>query len=911
MFLTPQTISRIRYAHSAFSSRFRNAQKAAFILVVASWSAGSLNAQSPTLIQDLYPGNEPSVSFTHRSVALGSVALFSGPGLGPEPWVTDGTTLGTVELRDIFPGPDAGLGSLESAVINGSVLFSADDGVRGAELWISDGTAVGTVLLKEIFPGPGDGRPRGFYSDGNNVYFTANDGVAGAALWISDGTAAGTQQLVDLAASTNPFLVIASDFASNGTLVFFRGFSEGDGYELFATDGTTAGTYQVADIQIGAGSSPSNLVALGSTVLFSAADGINGIELWKSDGTAVGTVRVAEINPTGNAIPVPMGIVNGNLLFSADDGVNGRELWKTNGSIATVLTSVSGSVGTEGAVLDGRLLFAASDGSDGLELWRSNGQPGGTGLVSDIQVGAGSGNPKDFLTVGNRVVFSADDGTNGREPWVTNGISAQLIADLDNGPDHSLHGGSFSPNAILTGDRLLFSAGASSEPDLWVTDGTAVGTVKLTDEQTPRSSTPRAITAWNDGIAFLAKFDEDRHDLYESDGTLPGTNAANILSPTVADENEVGGMIEVGGTLFLLNQDDSISPSQVDLWMWDGTTGTEVASDFATFLPSGPKHLTAADSTLVFSHANSLHRNDGAAVGDATNGIIPGVPTQCSGQADELIALGSRVVYAGVDAGDCELWVVDLADNTATLLKDFDPIASSTPDIVGVFGGEAVLLLREGASMGELWTTDGTVAGTQAVGASIPFGFVIQGGAASTAFFLASYDAMDEASKIWKTDGSAAGTSLLLSLPLSEGLFFLGAVNAGAYFQSQSGVWFSDGTVSGTTLVAPGVQHVQAARTHGDDLVFAATLTAGEGREFFRAQGASGTFEALPDLEPGLAGTAITDALVVGDTLYLSAFRKDVGTELFELDLSQSPTGNIFGDGFESGDTGAWTAVSP
>ena len=224
MFLNFQTFSLPPFMYSAFTGGFRNAQRAAFILVLASWSPGFLNAQSPVLIQDLYPGNEHAIFSSHSSTAVGSVALFSGTGTaGLEPWVTDGTTLGTFELRDIFPGPDSGLGFFDSGVVNGSVLFPADDGVRGTELWVSDGTAIGTVLLKDILLGRGDGRPRSFYSDGTNVYFTATDGVSGSALWISDGTAVGTQQLVDLSASTNPDLVIASNFTSNGTLVFFRG----------------------------------------------------------------------------------------------------------------------------------------------------------------------------------------------------------------------------------------------------------------------------------------------------------------------------------------------------------------------------------------------------------------------------------------------------------------------------------------------------------------------------------------------------------------------------------------------------------------------------------------------------------------------------------------------------------------
>ena len=37
--------------------------------------------------------------------------------------------------------------------MNGTLFFTADDGVNGQELWKSDGTAAGTTLVKDIYPG--------------------------------------------------------------------------------------------------------------------------------------------------------------------------------------------------------------------------------------------------------------------------------------------------------------------------------------------------------------------------------------------------------------------------------------------------------------------------------------------------------------------------------------------------------------------------------------------------------------------------------------------------------------------------------------------------------------------------------------------------------------------------------------
>ena len=40
-----------------------------------------------------------------------------------------------------------------------TVYFIGSDATRGAELWKTDGAALGTVLVKDIYPGAGHGIP--------------------------------------------------------------------------------------------------------------------------------------------------------------------------------------------------------------------------------------------------------------------------------------------------------------------------------------------------------------------------------------------------------------------------------------------------------------------------------------------------------------------------------------------------------------------------------------------------------------------------------------------------------------------------------------------------------------------------------------------------------------------------------
>lgn len=290
------------------------------------WKTDGTSAGT-ALVKDIRPGSEGSSSLGFVPMN-GSLFFRADDGLPPtnrELWKTDGTDQGTAMVRDI--NPSGGSDPSELVVLNGVLLFDADDGVHGEELWSSDGTEGGTMLVRDINPSGGSFPGQLRIADGM-LFFVANDGTNGSELWQSDGTEQGTVMLVDLNASGSSAI---THLTVVGNSLYFVLRSGALREQLWTSDGTAAGTVMLREFD------PrnyhpmvENLTDVEGTLFFSANDGVHGVELWKSDGTSEGTVLAGDIYP-GNqwsfSWPQYLRNVNGVLFLAADDGVHGRELW--------------------------------------------------------------------------------------------------------------------------------------------------------------------------------------------------------------------------------------------------------------------------------------------------------------------------------------------------------------------------------------------------------------------------------------------------------------------------------------------------------------------------------------------------------------------------------------------------------
>jgi ELWxxDGT repeat protein len=375
---------------------------------------------------------------------------------GRELWKSDGTTAGTVMVKDARPGSMSGVGLwpyFESA--GGKLYFTANDGVHGGELWETDGTTAGTFMVKDIKPGSGNNYQREAADVNGILYFTASDGAHGKELWKTDGTTAGTVMVKDINTNSGESSYLGNLTNFSGTL-FFSAASFVNGSwsaKLWKSDGTADGTVFVKDEL----NDQAHFTVVNGTLFFTAYTWNNlGTELWKSDGSTAGTVMVADVNPHGSSYPNNLAAVGGTLYFQADDGEHGRELWKSDGTIAgTTLVKdiypggtwfygggyyqypngyippwsnyyLNSSYADEFTDVNGTVYFRATDGANGYELWQSDGTTDGTILVADIHPGSASSFPRNLTNINGTLYFTAWEDEHGEEPW--------LLAPDSNGP---------------------------------------------------------------------------------------------------------------------------------------------------------------------------------------------------------------------------------------------------------------------------------------------------------------------------------------------------------------------------------------------------------------------------------------------------------------------------------------------
>lgn len=689
--------------------------------------------------------------------------------------------------------------------------------------------------------------PRSFVRIGSRTLFIAQ--APGLGLWASDGTASGTRRL--LAAAISIDLV-----AATGDLLFVQ-ICAPQVCRLQVTDGTPAGTRQIAS----GGQFLAGVAAGPRRIYFVRQTPAAGTEPWTSDGTVAGTRIVKDLaaGPAGSG-PQRLTWSNGRLWFFAVGG-----LWTSDGTaagtrrIATVGTGEVRAVGTVGSRL---LYFAAATPLAEQRLWVSDGTAAGTKPL-------GVANPGNQLS----------------EPFATAGVTAYFTLVKDDGE--------------------VFVR------ELWATDGTRARTRKVVSFGI--SNFPPRLVSVGNRVAFVAGDFAHGRELWSSDGTAAGTRGIEVCPGSCSGLDEIGGVD--GGRLWFAGTTPGTGR---ELWISDlSAAGTRLVKDLEPGPRSSEPQLFLVGGGKVFFtarpafSAEEAWSSDGTALG--TRRLAQGTSENPQLLFDIGALVGGRAFFALTDGvHGTEPWVSDGTPAGTRLIADLDPSqeGGSFPRVLRSAGGRCYFLTRSGESnlSPELWSSDGTVAGTflaRRLDDSQALTIARSADLGSRIALVA--DIGFRVAEIWISDGTAGGTFHLGDADLLPTGKFR-AVGHRLYFEATDAahgneLWTTDGTVAGTVRLSDFADNLPFPegfqnndfRALGNRLAFLATDSFGR-LEPWVSDGTIGGTRRLAEVYPALAASffELSSEIVEagGKFFYVSGEESEVGTEpaLWVSDLTAAGT---------------------
>ena len=751
------------------------------------------------------------------------------------------------DLNTSHPSPRFFDPFLDSETVNGLFYFVEDDGIHGYELWVSNGSTAGTRLVADVCPGECSSYPYYLLAspEWGLLFFHARDGANGNELWQTDGTPEGTRIVTSFEGYPNDFI---GPFFEHDGYLFFPADDPFYGDELWRWDGT----FGPSSILLTMDLTPRPHFSSGTRVLAASGDKLLVSAYNGEPSLSLGVEPWVLSGPSYRDSQVLLGDLNpgqGSSVYFGFDRPNDNAI----------------------AAPWGGFVFLADDGSHGLEVWKTDGTPGGTSLLKDVSAGVPSSSPHGLTAIGGAVYFVATDPQNGTELWKTDGTTTGTVLVKDVQPGS---GGSEPFELTPWGNRLFFHADDGVHGiELWVTDGTTAGTVLVKDVEPGPSGSFGAdwlhsgLSLLGDRLLFFAP-DPAGARLWRSDGTSVGTVPVNPPSPSSAwpysaslfSENTFG---VAGGSLYFRG----VIPGD-EIWRTDGTaTGTVLIKD-------------VDETTSAFFMAE---------------GLI----------SDSFGALGGNVFFQATDGSSgVELWRSNGTEAGTELVTDLRPGSSSSlPHQLRSVGSRLIFSAFSGPE--GVWSTDGTSGGTQSlVLDDLPWEIGVGGG---NAFFAAG--SSDNGGKLWRTDGTPAGTVPLIPLfPGSDSSPTREYVEVGSKvffpFTDSAGteLWASDGTAPGTYRVAniapelpPGSSPQNSYPSNltrvGNLLFFSASTNAGT--ELWKSDGTTAGTVLVKDINPGSLIPFFSETNIfaaAGGLLLFVADDGQSGLELWRSDGTEAGT---------------------
>lgn len=639
-----------------------------------------------------------------------------------ELYSSQGVSGDAILIKDFYPGAtngNANSGSPSSvAQIGSKIFFTATSDTEGQELWVTDGTTAGTVLLKDINPGTTSSGPGNFTVMGSKLIFTAKAPTSGEEVWITDGTPAGTviyKDLVPGTGSSGPKNLIALD----ATQLFFTAYNSLSGFaSVFISDTSNYNTTGIPHAMVESlNSETKSMIEFNGLVYFDAQDSSVGMPLWVTNGTSTGTTKITDIYPLSSCSDINnLTVYNGSLFFSASTEANGNEMHISDGTTAgtTLLKDLNGTSTSSGPVAfvktdTGKMFFVAAHDSVnyGSELYATDGTSAGTGMVKDINPGA-TGSIVQSLTAlpgSNLVIFYSFMLKNF---WISNGTSAGTTAI---GGLTTVNSSTNAPIPTPTGAFFNYLESSTNKMRIYFYNRTtAVATHLNTTYTTDIVSGFAPVMNPTSGLLYYITNNSagTSVNLWKSDGTQAGTVLVKNI-PSTGTNHQILFIGHIGNNTLFQYGNNSSSPFIRQLWTTDGTSaGTSIIDDATNTVSTSYTAGTTFNGNMYFTryHATAgveLWKTDGTVAGTSMVKDINSGSANSSFTA--LTAYNGKLYFVANDGvhGN-ELWRTDGTLLGTEMVADINPgSGGSNPTAAKVLGGKLYFTAYKVLSGREVW----------------------------------------------------------------------------------------------------------------------------------------------------------------------------------------------------------------
>ncbi len=288
---------------------------------------------------------------------------------GRELWQSDGTSINTTLLKDIYPGVEPSVKS-GSAILNGKFYFMARDESSEGEIWQTDGTDAGTTKVTNFIKG----KTFKLTAVGNYIFFLVSLDSNHLQVWKTDGTTNGTVLIKDI---LNIWNNSTFEGKCNDTFIFTIQPASTMTSRVWRSDGTSVGTYPITSQMDGNGSDPGGTTGLTQYIVHNnKLYFVNRYSLYETDGTLENTIVIGNVwNAQNNIVEYSDVIEANNSLYfmfysSAIKKLSIFKLDDATKNVTEIYTNTSNRYFSPSnfSKTDNSLLFLASNATGGTSL---------------------------------------------------------------------------------------------------------------------------------------------------------------------------------------------------------------------------------------------------------------------------------------------------------------------------------------------------------------------------------------------------------------------------------------------------------------------------------------------------------------------------------------------------------------